>query len=259
MLNKWAEENFKADYEFLIGGSLMLEVNTKNSDIDAIYVVRKNTEYFWDEEREENNDGTKKLKSRATQFFGRLSSKCLDNKEKNCSDQSFYCYLCLQDKVSNLKRITEIRVPLLKFKFYGIDIDISYVQIPEEIKDNKNWMDEALNNAENNSLGRVFPLSGYKSNLIIKELLPKEEQKIKIFRSALILLKIWAENNSIYGNQFGFLSGTSMLIMLTKIYLLYPNTCSVLVIVDRFFLTFLTWLVWITLIFKAKLFIKSLI
>uniref|UniRef100_A0A915LD00 Poly(A) polymerase central domain-containing protein n=1 Tax=Meloidogyne javanica TaxID=6303 RepID=A0A915LD00_MELJA len=47
-------------------------------------------------------------------------------------------------------------------------------------------------------------------------------------------------NNSIYGNQFGFLSGTSMLIMLTKIYLLYPNTCSVLVIIDRFFLTFLT-------------------
>uniref|UniRef100_A0A914NHW9 polynucleotide adenylyltransferase n=1 Tax=Meloidogyne incognita TaxID=6306 RepID=A0A914NHW9_MELIC len=103
-------------------------------------------------------------------------------------------------------------------------------------------MDEALNNAENNSLGRVFPLSGYKSNLIIKELLPKnEEQKIKIFRSALILLKIWAKNNSIYGNQFGFLSGTSMLIMLTKIYLLYPNTCSVLVMLDRFFLTFLTW------------------
>nr|CAD2173091.1 unnamed protein product [Meloidogyne enterolobii] len=103
-------------------------------------------------------------------------------------------------------------------------------------------MDVALNNAMNNSLGRVFPLSGYKSNLIIKELLPKnQEQKIKIFRSALILLKIWAKNNSIYGNQFGFLSGTSMLIMLTKIYLLYPNTCSVLVIIDRFYLTFLTW------------------
>nr|CAD2173116.1 unnamed protein product [Meloidogyne enterolobii] len=101
ILNKWAEENFKADYEFLIGGSLMLEVNTENSDIDAIYVVRKNSEYFWDEEIVEenlNDNGTKQLKSRATQFFGRLTSKCLDNKEKNCSDQSFYCYLCLQVK-----------------------------------------------------------------------------------------------------------------------------------------------------------------
>uniref|UniRef100_A0A915MEY4 Uncharacterized protein n=1 Tax=Meloidogyne javanica TaxID=6303 RepID=A0A915MEY4_MELJA len=91
MLNKWAEENFKADYEFLIGGSLMLEVNTENSDIDAIYVVRKNTEYFWDEEIGEenlNNDGTKQLISRATQFFGPLTSKCLDNKEENCSDNS---------------------------------------------------------------------------------------------------------------------------------------------------------------------------
>ncbi|CAK5046479.1 unnamed protein product [Meloidogyne enterolobii] len=94
ILNKWAEI-FEADYEFLIGGSLMLEVNTKNSDIDAIYVVRKNTEYFWDEENLKN-DGTKQLESRATQFFGRLTSKCLDNKEKNCSDQSFYCHLCLQ-------------------------------------------------------------------------------------------------------------------------------------------------------------------
>uniref|UniRef100_A0A915NU36 polynucleotide adenylyltransferase n=1 Tax=Meloidogyne floridensis TaxID=298350 RepID=A0A915NU36_9BILA len=244
ILNKWAEI-FEADYEFLIGGSLMLEVNTKNSDIDAIYVVKENTKYFYDEERGEenlNNDETKQLISRATQFFGPLNSKCLDNKEENCSDLSFYCYLCVQDKVNNLKRIRETRVPLLKFEFYGIDIDISYVQIPEEIKDNKNWMDEALNNAMNNSLGRVFPLSGYKSNLIIKELLRKEEeQKMKIFRSALILLKIWAKNNSIYGNQFGFLSGTSMLIMLTKFYLLYPNTCSVLVIIDRFFLTFLTW------------------
>ena len=87
----------------------------------------------------------------------------------------------------------------MKFEFYGIDIDISYVQIPEKIKDNENWMDEALNNAENNSLGRVFPLSGYKSNLIIKELLPKnQEQKIKIFRSALILLKIWAKSKNTY-------------------------------------------------------------
>ena len=99
-----------------------------------------------------------------------------------------------------MKRIRETRVPLLKFEFYGIDIDISYVQIPEEIKNNKNWMDEALNNAMNNSLGRVFPLSGYKSNLIIKELLPKneEKEKIKIFRSALILLKIWAKSKNTY-------------------------------------------------------------
>ena len=50
-----------------------------------------------------------------------------------------------------MKRIRETRVPLLKFEFYGIDIDISYVQIPEEIKNNKNWMDEALNNAMNNT------------------------------------------------------------------------------------------------------------
>nr|CAD2166272.1 unnamed protein product [Meloidogyne enterolobii] len=72
ILNKWTEENFKADYEFLIGGSLMLEVNTENSDIDAIYVVRRNTKYFWDEEIGEenlNDDGTKQLKSRATQFL----------------------------------------------------------------------------------------------------------------------------------------------------------------------------------------------
>uniref|UniRef100_A0A915MPM9 polynucleotide adenylyltransferase n=1 Tax=Meloidogyne javanica TaxID=6303 RepID=A0A915MPM9_MELJA len=200
ILNKWAEEEFKADYEFLIGGSLMLEVNTKNSDIDAIYVVKENTDNEINDEEMggENNDGTKQLNSRNAQFFGHLNSKCLDDKKENCSDLSFYCHLCLQEKVNNLKRIRETRVPLLKFEFYGIDIDISYVQIPEEIKNNKNWMDEALNNAMNN-------------------------------------------NNSIYGNQFGFLSGTSMLIMLTKIYLLYPNTCSVLVILDRFFLTFLTW------------------
>nr|CAD2186358.1 unnamed protein product [Meloidogyne enterolobii] len=96
ILNKWAEI-FKADYEFLIGGSLMLEVNTKNSDIDAIYVVKEDTNNeINDEMGGENNDGTKQLISRNAQFFGHLNSKCLDDKKENCSDLSFFCHLCLQ-------------------------------------------------------------------------------------------------------------------------------------------------------------------
>ena len=82
----------------------------------------------------------------------------------------------------------------MEFEYYGTEIDISFVRIPEEIKDNENWMDKALNNIKNNSLGRVYPLSSYKSNLLIMDLLLREEKRLRNFRLTLIALKIWAKS-----------------------------------------------------------------
>ncbi|CAK5038640.1 unnamed protein product [Meloidogyne enterolobii] len=64
--------------------------------------------------------------------------------------------------------------------------------------------------------------------------------RTKNFRFAIIAMKIWAKNSSIYGNKFGLLSGSILTIFIQKIYLLYPNA-NLHSLLQRIFLTFLTW------------------
>uniref|UniRef100_A0A183C4I9 polynucleotide adenylyltransferase n=1 Tax=Globodera pallida TaxID=36090 RepID=A0A183C4I9_GLOPA len=55
----------------------------------------------------------------------------------------------------------------------------------------------------------------------------------------LMALKLWAKNNFIYSNKFGYLNGVSLTIMVAKIILLYPNA-SILFLLNKFFLIFAT-------------------
>uniref|UniRef100_A0A183BRM1 polynucleotide adenylyltransferase n=1 Tax=Globodera pallida TaxID=36090 RepID=A0A183BRM1_GLOPA len=103
-------------------------------------------------------------------------------------------------------------------------------------------------------------LSGYRSILYIKNLLDmqnngdwdqilyqdKNNQKINQpkkkaanFRLLLLALKLWAKNNYIYSNKFGYLNGVILTIMVTKIVLLYPNS-TIPFLMEKFFLFYAT-------------------
>ncbi|CAK5087258.1 unnamed protein product [Meloidogyne enterolobii] len=79
----------------------------------------------------------------------------------------------------------------------------------------------------------------HETNNFIKEL-PGIKNNIK-FNNALIILNRWAKNNFVNQERFGFLDEYSISIMLTKINILYPNV-SLIELIERFFLTYLTWL-----------------
>ncbi|CAK5080141.1 unnamed protein product [Meloidogyne enterolobii] len=87
----------------------------------------------------------------------------------------------------------------------------------------------------------------YKISLLItykylENFIEKRDEKFKEnYFKAFIYLKNWAKENCIYGNKFGFLDGTTISLMIMKVLLLYPDT-NFVELIERFFLTYSTWL-----------------
>ncbi|KAL7070928.1 hypothetical protein ACQ4LE_010122 [Meloidogyne hapla] len=202
----------------------MLGIDTIGSDIDLIIVLHENNDFA----------GIKK-------FFGTEKSICEGQKNIKCNDQSLYCLLCKLDKVKNIQKVNT-NIPLIELNYLNIEIDIVLTLLPTKIPGNPNWIEKVLEDGKNLAIGdrNILPIASYKANQFILEKIPKEDLKTKNFRFAIIAMKIWAKKSSIYGNKFGLLSGTILSIIITKIYLLYPNI-NLHSLLQRIFLTFLTW------------------
>uniref|UniRef100_A0A1I8B7E5 polynucleotide adenylyltransferase n=1 Tax=Meloidogyne hapla TaxID=6305 RepID=A0A1I8B7E5_MELHA len=226
--------------------SKMKDVILENNPLLASLICAKEIEKY----KEINNDKNIKIdikEKRFNQVFGSENTNCQLNKSEECNDQSLFCLLCRDRRVTDLKRITEAWIQLIEFKIYGIDIDIAYVGLPEwPITENSvDWLNTVLASHKNNVLTKLQPISGYSSNKYLINLLNIEEEiknnKMPItFCNALIALKVWAKNNSIYGNINGFFNGAALTLLVAKVYLLYPNA-STIALIERFFLTYLTW------------------
>ncbi|KAL3084665.1 hypothetical protein niasHT_035274 [Heterodera trifolii] len=66
------------------------------------------------------------------------------------------------------------------------------------------------------------------------------ENSVGKFRVVLIYLEQWAKNKHIYSDQLGLFNRKMLLVLLAKIFLLFPNS-SIPFIIDKFFLTFSLW------------------
>nr|CAD2159393.1 unnamed protein product [Meloidogyne enterolobii] len=215
-IREWRNDSDRT-CKILIGGSYMLGINTIGSDIDMILIV---------EEYERNTGKPFDLMS---EFFG--------DEEK-----ALYHHLSKLDNVKNIQKVNT-RIPLIELNYSNIDFDIVLILLPSEIPNTPNWIEKVLENEKNLAIGdrKILPLASYKANEFILEKILKEDLRAKNFRFAIIAMKIWAKNSSIYGNKFGLLSGSILSIFISKIYLLYPNA-NLHVLLQRIFLTFLTWL-----------------
>uniref|UniRef100_A0A914HHA3 polynucleotide adenylyltransferase n=1 Tax=Globodera rostochiensis TaxID=31243 RepID=A0A914HHA3_GLORO len=251
IFDEWSEGH---DVQLLITGSFLLGTHTIHSDVDLLCIVPGKV--------------IKKV-----QFFGTDPTQC-QQQERVCSDgtnSSLYCQLCQNELVTGLLKSTNGPVLMIKFMFDQIPYDVTFVTIPDRKTLPPKMDDQTLEDLIakfkkpseiNTKMLRV--LSSYRSTLFIDNLIldgqnngnwqqilrtdaslaqQKKDKTFnknaKNFRTLILMLKLWAKNNYIYSTKYGYLSGTILTIMVTKIVLLYPNA-SVPFLSEKFFLIYST-------------------
>ena len=131
---------------------------------------------------------------------------------------SFPALLSAQSEVQELRAIEEAYVPVLKMKFGGIEIDMTFVTLnKDENPTDVDLMDKVeLSLLE---LRCIRSLNGYRSTQMILKLVPD----LPVFQLVLRAVKLWAKTQGLYSNILGYLGGFSWAVMVAKTCIDYPG------------------------------------
>ncbi|KAG8541930.1 hypothetical protein GDO81_027934 [Engystomops pustulosus] len=179
-------------------GSYRLGVHTKGADIDALCVAPRHVE--------------------RSDFF-----------------QTFVEKLKLQDGIRNVRAVEDAFVPVIKFEFLNIEIDLVFARLPLQcIPDNLDLREDSW--LRSLDIRCIRSLNGCRVTDEILHLVPNKEN----FRLTLRAIKLWAKRRGIYSNMLGFLGGVSWAMLVARTCQLYPNAVAA-TLVHKFFLVFSKW------------------
>ncbi|KAJ4968414.1 hypothetical protein NE237_015115 [Protea cynaroides] len=138
-------------------------------------------------------------------------------------------------EVSEIHCVKDAKVPLMRFKFNGISVDLPYAQLKvNSVPDNVDILNPfLLRNIDDTSWKS---LSGVRANTRILQLVSNTEN----FQAMLRCLKLWAKRRGVYGNLHGFLGGVHLAVLAAYVCQLLPNA-SVNSLISKFFETFALW------------------
>ncbi|XP_054239730.1 poly(A) polymerase gamma [Indicator indicator] len=179
-------------------GSYRLGVHTKGADIDTLCVAPRHIE--------------------RSDFF-----------------QSFFDKLKHQEEIKNLRAVEDAYVPVVKFEFDGIEIDLVFARLSmPTVSDNLDLQDDSC--LSSLDIRCIRSLNGCRVTDEILNLVPNKEN----FRLTLRAIKLWAKRRGIYSNILGFLGGVSWAMLVARTCQLYPNA-SASTLINKFFLIFSKW------------------
>ncbi|XP_074348458.1 nuclear poly(A) polymerase 1-like isoform X2 [Apium graveolens] len=138
-------------------------------------------------------------------------------------------------EIQDLHPVSDAHVPVMKFKYNGISIDLLYANvamwsIPEDLDVSQ---ESILQNVDGQT---VLSLNGCRVTDQILRLVPN----IQNFRMTLRCVRFWAKCRGVYSNVMGFLGGINWALLVARICQLYPKALPS-VLVSRFFRVFKKW------------------
>jgi poly(A) polymerase len=138
--------------------------------------------------------------------------------------------------ITDLTVVTDAFVPIIKFEYSGISIDLIFSriiqkQLPHDLENLKDsGLLRGLDEAELRSL------NGTRVTDEILSLVPEQST----FRLALRAIKLWAQRRAVYANIMGFPGGVAWAMLVARVCQLYPKAATA-VIVNKFFLIISQW------------------
>jgi len=163
--------------------------------------------------------------------------------------KSFYNLLHIQEGITELRAIEKAYVPVIKFRFNGIEIDMTFARLnSKEVPPTDSAFDALLETTNMDSMMEpecIRSFNGYRSTMELLKLVPNTE----IFRIALRAVKLWAKAQGLYSNVLGYLGGFSWAVLVAKVcidmhqrYQGWPDgSYEATHVIQNFFHTFANW------------------
>ncbi|KAF4466746.1 poly(A) polymerase [Fusarium albosuccineum] len=138
--------------------------------------------------------------------------------------------------ITDLAVVTDAFVPIIKFEYSGISIDLIFSRIIQKqlAPDFNNLKDSGLLRGLDEA--ELRSLNGTRVTDEILTLVPERST----FRKALRAIKLWAQRRAVYANIMGFPGGVAWAMLVARVCQLYPKATSS-VIVNKFFLVISQW------------------